>query len=58
METKKFTAKATGPEVDIKMVVTVTAMAEHLNRLTSATKNFLFDSLRSQDFDVDKIEII
>ncbi len=55
--TKQFKVEAKGKEVDLCMTVTVKATESYIENKISAVKNVVFDMLRSQDFDVDRITI-
>lgn len=55
--TKHFKVTAKGLEVNLYMDVEVDATEECLSKKVSAAKNVIFDMLRTQDFDVDKINI-
>lgn len=55
-ETKTFSVVAKGSS-DIEMQVTVRGTELCIEGNVSAAKNVIFDMLRSQDYDVDKIVI-
>lgn len=60
MKAEQFTVEAksknrAGP--DLKMVVTVKSTESCMPSKITAAKNVIFDMLRSQDFDADKIVI-
>lgn len=57
MPTEQFVILSKSGKLDIKMVVTVYSTGSNMEvRLTEA-KNVIFDMLRANGFDVDKIEI-
>lgn len=53
-KTEEFTVRAKG-KVELRMVVVVESTEACMPGRITATKNVIFDMLRSQDFDVDKI---
>ena len=60
METEQFivTAKTDGGDgLDLRMVVTVKSTESFISAKVTAAKNVIFDMLRSQDFDADKINM-
>lgn len=53
---KRFSVTAKG-NLDIDMRVTVSGSEPNIDSNVSSAKNVVFDMLRSQDYDVDKIVI-
>ena len=58
MQKEQFIVTAKGEKISLRMAVTVESTESCMPSRITAAKNVIFDMLRSQDFDVDKIVFV